>query len=358
MSRSFSGLRILFVASIDDADLAHNGLRRRALERLGASVAHLDPDRAGWIERLVRRDLGHRVEGALAQHQPDLVIVAGDKVLPTELVDRLRPGRATRWIQLLGEAVRDQAEASQMAMAYHHVFAGSSQVVQGFDRFGVKHAHYLAVGCDPSVHKPLRARGPFRANVVFAGGASSRRERFLVELVEFGLALWGPGWRKTSLRDYCRGELPSTEDFVRAYAGATVAVNVHRSGAEEKNGDGAGVNRRTFEIAAIGAPQVVDNRGDLSRHFEDGQRSAGVHHPRGAQGPGEAGAARGQVPGPARRRLPPARPPSAHLHAPHERAAGGRHRPRKGVRSAAGPRPVHSVVAVPVGSVPVARNSR
>lgn len=270
MSQSFSGLRILFVASVDDADLAHNGLRRRALERLGATVTHLDPDRAGWIERLVRRDLGHRIESALAQHQPDLVIVVGENVVPTDLVDQLRPSRATRWIQLLDESVRDQAEASRMAMAYHHVFAGSTTVVEGFDRFGVKHAHYLAVGCDPSVHKPLRARGPFRANVVFAGGASSRRERFLVELVEFGLALWGPGWRRTTLRDYCRGELPSTEDFVRAYAGATVAVNVHRSGSEEKNGDGAGVNRRTFEIAAIGAPQVVDIRSDMSRHFEDG----------------------------------------------------------------------------------------
>lgn len=270
MNRSFSGLRILYVASVDDADLAHNGLRRRALERLGASVTHLDPDRAGWIERLVRRDLGHRLEGALAQHQPDLVLVAGEQVVPTELVDQLRAGRPSRWIQLLGESVQDLSEASRSASAYHHVFAGSSTVVQGFDRFGVKHAHYLAVGCDPSVHKPLRARGPFRANVVFAGGASPRRERFLVELVEFGLALWGPGWRKTTLRDYCRGELPSTEDFVRAYAGATVAVNVHRTGAEDKNGDGSGVNRRTFEIAAIGAPQVVDARTDLGRHFEDG----------------------------------------------------------------------------------------
>lgn len=270
MTRTFSGLRILFVASVDDAELAHNGLLRRAFERLGATVVHLDPERAGWIERLVRRDLGHRLQAALAQHQPDLVIVAGEDLVPSELVDQLRPGRAAQWVQLLGEAVRDLNQASRMAMAYHHVFAGSSTVVQGFDRFGVKHAHYLAVGCDPSVHKPLRARGPFRANVVFAGAASGRRERFLVELVEFGLALWGPGWRKTSLRDYCRGELPSTEDFVRAYAGATVAVNVHRSGVEEKNGDGAGVNRRTFEIAAIGAPQVVDNRSDLSRHFEDG----------------------------------------------------------------------------------------
>jgi spore maturation protein CgeB len=120
------------------------------------------------------------------------------------------------------------------------------------------------------VHKPLRARGPFRANVVFAGGATLRRERLLGELVEFGLALWGPGWRKTSLKDYCRGELPSTEDFVRAYAGATVAVNVHRNSAEDRGGDITGVNRRTFEIAAIGVPQVVDAREDLARHFEEG----------------------------------------------------------------------------------------
>jgi spore maturation protein CgeB len=120
------------------------------------------------------------------------------------------------------------------------------------------------------VHKPLSARGPFRANVVFAGAANPRRERFLNELLEFGLALWGPGWRKTGLKDYCRGELPGTEDFVRAYAGATVAINVHRAGPEDRSGDPTGVNRRTFEMAAIGTTQVVDQRADLARHFEEG----------------------------------------------------------------------------------------
>jgi spore maturation protein CgeB len=106
--------------------------------------------------------------------------------------------------------------------------------------------------------------------VVFAGAASSRRERLLGELVEFGLAVWGPGWRKTGLKDYCRGELPTTEDFVRAYAGATVAVNVHRTSPGDRGGDPTGLNRRTFELAAIGVTQVVDMRPDLPQHFEDG----------------------------------------------------------------------------------------
>lgn len=270
MNPPFSGLRILYVAPVDDAELAHNALRRRALERLGANLVHLDPDRAGWLERMVRRDLEHRVRSGIQQHAPDLVVVAGHGVVPSEVVDQVRPGFRARWIQLIGEHVGDLKAASREAMAYDHVFLGGTGMVAAFDRMGVKHAHYLAVGCDPSVHKPLRARGPFRANVVFAGAATHRREQMLAELVEFGLAVWGPGWRKTSLKDYCRGELPSTEDFVRAYAGATVAINVHRADPDDATGSGTAVNRRLFEVAAIGVPQVVDARTDLARHFEDG----------------------------------------------------------------------------------------
>jgi spore maturation protein CgeB len=123
----------------------------------------------------------------------------------------------------------------------------------------------------------MRSRDQFRANVVFAGTATPHRERMLSELVEFGLALWGPGWRRTKLRDYCRGELLEHSDYVRAYAGASVAVNVPCS--EEQRAD-PGCNRRLFELAAMGVPQVVEFRPGLERHFEEGSevlaaRSAG-----------------------------------------------------------------------------------
>ncbi|MDZ4863582.1 MAG: glycosyltransferase [Gemmatimonadota bacterium] len=270
MTTPHSGLRVLYIAPVDDAELAHNALRLRALERLGCAVTHLDPARAGWMERLVRRDMSHRVQVALDASTPQLVLVAGAGVVTPDLVDEVRKGRPARWLQVLGDDIGDPNAAAREAMAFDHVFVGATGAVTAFDRFGVKHAHYLAVGCDPSVHKPLSARGPFRANVVFAGGATPRREKLLMELVEFGLALWGPGWRKTTLKDYCRGELPSTEDFVRAYAGATVAVNVHRTGTGDRGADASGVNRRAFEVAAIGVTQVVDTRPDLAQHFEDG----------------------------------------------------------------------------------------
>jgi spore maturation protein CgeB len=62
------------------------------------------------------------------------------------------------------------------------------------------------------------------------------------------------------------------EDFVRAYAGASVAVNIHRE--DDDLGTRTGVNQRLFEIAAIGVPQVVDDRPDLALHFLPGQEVA------------------------------------------------------------------------------------
>ncbi len=270
MTAPYTGLRVLFAAHVDDASLAYNGLRLRALERLGCTVHLLDPDKAGWIERLVRRDIDQRLKAALDQHSPDLVIVAGQDVVPTDVAHDVRSGRSAKWIHLLEDEIAQPEMVAADAIAYDHVFVGSTGGLTTLTKNHIQHGHYLALGCDPSIHKPLRARGVFRANVVFAGAANPRRERMLGELVEFGLALWGAGWRRTGLKDYCRGELPTHEDFVRAYAGATVAVNIHRHGPDERNTDASGVNRRTFELAAIGVTQVVDSRPDLGQHFDEG----------------------------------------------------------------------------------------
>ena len=109
------------------------------------------------------------------------------------------------------------------------VFVAGSAVAETGETMGLPPLRYLPPGCDPSVHRPMRSRDQFRANVVFAGTATPHRERMLSELVEFGLAVWGPGWRRTKLRDYCRGELLEHGDYIRAYAGASVAVNVQCS---------------------------------------------------------------------------------------------------------------------------------
>jgi spore maturation protein CgeB len=259
---------VLFIAEFDDAYHAHSAQRRRALERLGAKVTTFDLNaKASLLQRFRAGDLGRRLERSLDEVQPELVIVSGNDAIDEAMVDRLRSRARARWINWMPQDLRNVSEAIVLARAFDHIYAiGTDVAAEIADRLG-RTVDVLAFAADPSIYRPIKTRDQYRANVVFAGAATPRRERLLSELVEFGLAVWGPGWRKTPLRDYCRGEAPSTDEYLKAYAGASVAVNIHHVLVENDPRE-ASCNERLFELAAIGAAQVVDDRGDLPRYFE------------------------------------------------------------------------------------------
>jgi spore maturation protein CgeB len=259
--------RVLLIGAFDGALNAHTALRRRALERLGCRVScfNLMSD-GGLLSRLRRVALHDRVARALAQAAPSIVLVLEGTQIGANLVAALRRKSDAVWVNWFCDGRRTAAAIDPVAGAYDLLFVAGTSAAE-------RQSRYLPAGCDPSVHRPMRSRDQFRANVVFAGTATPHRERMLAELVEFGLALWGPGWRKTKLRDYCRGELLEHGDYVRAYAGASVAVNVQCS---EEQGADPGCNRRLFELAAMGVPQVVEFRPGLEQHFEEGSEVLAV----------------------------------------------------------------------------------
>ena len=214
------------------------------------------------------------MQRALAETTPDVVLVIGGEYLGALTVHALRDTTNAFWVNWIADTLTPLAIVEHMASAYDYLFVPATDLAQRLAESTGARVAFLPPGCDPSVHRPLRARDQFRANVVFAGTATPRREQLLAELVEFGLAVWGPGWRKTSLRDYCRGELLNVQDYVRAYAGASVGINIHH------DSDGVrevGCNARVFELAAIGTAQVVDDRADLPRHFVEGTEVVSFH---------------------------------------------------------------------------------
>jgi spore maturation protein CgeB len=258
------------VGPADQTLHAHTGLRRRALERLGCRVALFDPyGSGGWLNRLRRAGLQDRLARTIAATTPAVVVVLEDRRLDPDLVDWVKRGSRATWAGWFCDACRAPDRVRSIAAAYDLVFIADSEAASALVGPGSPPVRYLPPGCDPSIHRPMRARDRFRANVVFVGTATPHREQLLAELVEYGLAVWGPGWRRTKLRDYCRGELLSHEDYVRAYAGASVAINL-ACGGESGVKEGPGCNRRLFEVAAIGVPQVVEENPDLHRHFREG----------------------------------------------------------------------------------------
>ena len=270
MATRFPETRVLLVGAFDEALHAHAALRRRALERLGCRVTTVNLiGTGGWLSRLRRVGLRDRLARALASATPAVVLVLEGTQVDAEMVASLRHGSGAVWVNWFCDARRSAEDIRPFAAAYDAVFVADGATVEQLDTPGNPPVHYLPAGCDPSIHRPMRARDRFRANVVFAGTATPHRERQLAELVEFGVAVWGPGWRRTKLRDYCRGELLGHEDYIRAYAGASVAVNV--ACAEDVVGRAdPGASRRLFELAAIGAPQVVEEHPDIHRHFREG----------------------------------------------------------------------------------------
>lgn len=270
---------ILFVARFDNEAHAHAAQRRRAFDRLGCRVTPFDLDaKPSLLGRLRAGDFVKRFERTLDELQPDLVIVNGDEAINEELVDRLRARARARWINWLTQDLRDIGVATALARPFDHIYAiGTDVAAEIGDRLG-RTVDVLAFAADPSVYRPIRTRDQYRANVVFAGNATPRRERLLFSLIEFGLAIWGPGWRKTSLRDYCRGEAANTQEYIKAYGGATVAINIHHAVVENDPRE-ASCNRRLFELAALGMAQVVDDRGDLPRYFAAGREVAVFRHP-------------------------------------------------------------------------------
>jgi len=265
----YAGRRVLLVDALDHDRTGHAGLRLRALERLGCEVHGLDLRRpTGLLQRWRARGTGERLVQALQQYRPELVLVVDTAAVPgAQVLELKREHRATWAAWFVGEACT-LADIEAVGSMYDALFVPGSDLVERVRGPAMPPVLHLEPGCDPSVHRQVPARDQFRANVVFAGAATPYRETMLSGLVEFGLALWGPGWRRTGLRDYCRGEETRLDDFVRAYAGASVAVNVHREGAGRT---ATGCNHRVFEVAAIGVPQVVDERADLALHFLPGQ---------------------------------------------------------------------------------------
>lgn len=265
--------RVLLVAAFDEAHHAHALHRARALERLGCEVHEFDLEwRPGLLQRLrATGDLHVRLAETVRDTDPELVLVIGgtDVLTPARLAG-VRQGNSVPWVNWFPDDLRTVVRAAEHAGHYDTVFAAASDVAGALGGALGHPVHLLPLAADPSVYRPVRSRDLYRANVVFAGRASRRREVLLAELVEFGLAIWGPGWRRTSLRDYCRGEVPGTGDYIRAYGGATLGINIHHTTPEAAQPE-AHCNQRVFELAAMNVPQLVDQRTDLERWFTPGQ---------------------------------------------------------------------------------------
>lgn len=253
-----------------DAPQFHAGFSAlRALQVEGARLEHL--------EKSFLRVVGQAV-GALADSfAPDLVLALAQAPLDRMALEKLRRDNvpAVMWF------VEDYK-----VFAYWRVFAPlytAFAVIQrepflsALAAAGQPNALYLPLAADPVFHAPARLtaaeREEYGADIAFVGAGYPNRRRAFRALRDKDFKIWGSDWHgEESLAAHIQrgGARISPEDCVKIYTATHVNLNLHSSvQARELVPAGDFVNPRTFELAAIGAFQLVDKRGLMPELFAE-----------------------------------------------------------------------------------------
>jgi spore maturation protein CgeB len=138
---------------------------------------------------------------------------------------------------------------------------------------------WFPMAADPRHHKPVSMseseKAMYGSDISFMGAAYPNRVRFFSRFRKDNLKLWGTGW-SDSLPDY---QIPLSEHRISTqqsniiYQATKVNINIHSSNdgyQDTRLIDEIGdfVNPRTFEIAACGGFQLVDDRVAVRELFD------------------------------------------------------------------------------------------
>jgi spore maturation protein CgeB len=218
-------------------------------------------------ETIVARSLDWKADMVLALAQTPL--------LPDSLLELRREGIATAmWFV---EDYRLFTYWKEVAGFYDHFFAiQKGNFSHSLAQVGQKHFHYLPPAASRHLHKPVtltsQERQHYGSDISFVGAGYFNRLESFQQLMNYDFKIWGNDWPKESAvysrvqQDARRVE---AKEIVKIFSASKINLNLHSSPTHtgvDPLGDF--VNPRTFEIAACGAFQLVDERKYLSELFD------------------------------------------------------------------------------------------
>lgn len=144
---------------------------------------------------------------------------------------------------------------------------------------GQERALYLPLAALPSFHKKVDLtndeKNKYGSRISFMGAGYPNRRLVFRPLAGKDFKIWGSDWDgegilKKNIQQ--NGKRVTEEDSLKIYSASDINLNLHSSinnTVTISNGDF--VNPRTFELASIGAFQLVDNRKLLDELFAPGE---------------------------------------------------------------------------------------
>ncbi|GMK37434.1 spore maturation protein [Paenibacillus sp. CCS19] len=219
--------------------------------------------------------------------RPDFVLVLnGLHVFPDDhlaQIDRIRAA-GIRTVIWFADDPYVTDDTVLIAPHYDTILTHELSTIPLYQLIGCKDVHYMPLGADIAVFKPMRVGLNYSSDVCFIGqGFWNRVQMFDVIAPQLaGLKVFIAGGLWDRLKEYQRlkpfirhGWLP-VEESAAYYNGARIVINMHRTteaGADNRNSyryPGRSINPRTYEIAACGTMQLTDIREDLGMYYRPG----------------------------------------------------------------------------------------
>lgn len=235
----------------------------------------LPPAQTGPLENAFLHVVSQAIWAMVQAQEPHLVLAAAQAPLGHSLLQRLRRAgvRTAMWF------VEDH-EIFTYWKAYaplYDVFAviQKEPFLSQLAALGQKNALYLPLAALPSFHRPVelspQERREYGAHIGFLGAGYPNRRQAFRQLVGQDFKIWGSDWEDESLlaaHVQRGGARISAEESVKIYNATCINLNLHSSlRTDSLVSQGDFVNPRTFELAAMGAFQLVDQRRLLPELF-------------------------------------------------------------------------------------------
>lgn len=205
----------------------------------------------------------------LAEDPPDLVLAIAQAPLSLAVLQHLRKKKFLTAMWFV-ENYRHLTYWQQLAAGYDYWFViQQGDCLDALKRAGAAHAHYLPMAADPTVHHPMTLSAAeqqeYGADVSFVGAGYANRRALLPQWIsqEWTMKLWGNEWDGAeALAGVLQrnGGRIDTDTCMKVFNATAVNVNLHSCSGTGLDPQADFVNPRTFELAACGAFQLVDDR--------------------------------------------------------------------------------------------------
>ena len=219
---------------------------------------------------------------ALTEKPVDILICLAQAPLSGTVLDELRR-RGVVTAMWFVEDCRRFSTWKDISRYYDYMFLiQTGEFPSLVEAAGAGRAIYLPVGCDPDIHTPLtlteEERKRWGSSLSFVGAGYNNRQQMFATLARRDFKIWGTEWALCAPFDKLvqeKGRRLDPTEYVKIFNASDINLNLHSSG--ERDGvepDGDFVNPRTFELAACGVFQLVDERTLLPSLFKLGSEVA------------------------------------------------------------------------------------